>query len=159
MRWWVHKLWKDKNGPLKTQGPKDDKGIEALITQHSERTAAIAWALYVYEHPPKYSTWDPDPEKITKFPLASFLKMQDGYIVDAIDRLHTRMHPEAKRIAELREAEVVAGVQAVPEEELATALAYLAEEVWQGNDDPVNVFHLVDEAMAAVPPAPLQRKW
>src|SRR5712664_1857006 len=157
MRWWVHKLWKDRTGvPLITQGPKDDKGIEALIAQYGERTTAIAWAHYIHEDSPKYTLWDRDPKKITTFPLASFLKMHDSYIVDAITRLN-EITP--KRIAEIREYETVAGVEHKSEAEIVAQLAHDAGEVLQTDDDSVNVFDLVDEAMAAVPPAPLQRKW
>ena len=135
MRWWVHKLWQDRNGFLRTQGPKDDNGIESLIASKGERVAAIAWALYIYEEPAKYNLYGADEKKITKFPLASFLKLQDSYVVEALARL-SQQH------------ETNTGLDPAD-----------AGTIYQEDGLHINAFELVDAAMNSVPPAPLQRKW
>ncbi len=91
MRLWVHDIWLIGNPehPLCTL-PPDEKKIEEKIQQHGERQAATAWALYVFEEPPKYYL-DADYEEgitlkdITRFPLAAFLKagIVEGYVAAA----------------------------------------------------------------------------
>ncbi len=97
----------EKNGgriapcPLITAA-KDGPDLEALIQANSERTVALAWWLYVNSEPPVYHL-EPvegvqeytskkgnkcvnsyaDETKVTTFPLASFLKVPDGFIEEA----------------------------------------------------------------------------
>ncbi len=103
MRMWVHRIWLNRNSehPLNTLS-RDEKQIEKLIREHGERTVATAWALYVYEDPPKYNlepvevvarghwkngdekiTTEEDWTRITRFPLAAFLAVAEGYLVAA----------------------------------------------------------------------------
>jgi hypothetical protein len=106
VRPWAYRIWTNKNGqPLVTRMPKDGNQLEGLIEEHGEMVVAVAWASYVIADPPVYNLapvtvvhkWTnpkngrqhvdsaDDESAITKFPLASFLKVSDGYIQMAKD--------------------------------------------------------------------------
>src|SRR5271169_1850799 len=105
MRLWLHEIWRSKNECIcQTTGPRDDKPFEELIKQYSEDVVRLAWALYVYSDPPAYflepqevveSYVSPktgrtnynklrDESKVTRFPLAAFRAVSEGYIVEAL---------------------------------------------------------------------------
>ena len=105
MRLWLHEIWRSKNECIcQTMGPRDDKPFEDLIRQYSEDVVRLAWALYVYSDPPAYflepqeiveSYVSPktgrtnhntlrDASKVTRFPLAAFRAVSEGYVVEAL---------------------------------------------------------------------------
>ena len=105
MRLWLHEIWRSKNECIcQTMGPRDDKPFEELLRQYGEDVVRLAWALYVYGDPPAYflepqeiveSYISPktgrtnynkllDESKVTRFPLAAFRAVREGYIVEAL---------------------------------------------------------------------------
>lgn len=107
VRPWAYRIWTNETRqPLVTQTPKDGNGLEALIKENGEFVTAVAWSLYVHADPPLYhlepvkhvdefitkkgNKWvseKEDESAITKFPLSSFLKVPDGFVVMAEDSI------------------------------------------------------------------------
>jgi hypothetical protein len=120
VRPWAYRIWTDKTRqPLVTRMPKDGNELEALIEEHGELVVAVAWASFVHADPPVYNLepvnhvdeWitkkgnkmiieHEDQSAITKFPLASFLKVSDGYIFASKDKLFDE---DFKKTSEHRE--------------------------------------------------------
>jgi hypothetical protein len=104
---WVYEIWKLKNKETVLRIlPADSVKLKKLIEEtQQEKYIAYAWFLYVTEEDPIYSVTDKEEEReffnpktgkfqsfektikgsATKFPLASFLSMPDGYYQAALD--------------------------------------------------------------------------
>jgi hypothetical protein len=104
--------------------PRDAEKLHSLIEEHGPLIAATAWLLYVTNEPPLYRLAASkhvhkftsrkgnecieqylDTGSITKFPLASFLAVADGYITSAADlvpQFGTRKAPEDLKELERR---------------------------------------------------------
>lgn len=89
MRLWVYKIWRQHNeSPMQSAGPKENIPLERVIHEYGETEIALAWLLYVAADPRPYCT-DADSKDYTRFPLAAFLKVGEGYIVEACELLGT----------------------------------------------------------------------
>jgi hypothetical protein len=103
---WVYAIWKIKNRAVCRTLPEDSAKLKKLIEETGqEKYIAYAWFLYVTEEDPIYSSTDKEEEReffnpktgkmqsyektikgsATKFPLASFLKVVEGYYQAALE--------------------------------------------------------------------------
>lgn len=104
MRLWVHIIWNRTNRGhvLATSGKRENDTFEQLLHQYGERVLGYAWYLYVNSKPCAYhlepveivNKWTSpkghtfvdkheDGSSVTRFPLAAFLAVHEGYIVKA----------------------------------------------------------------------------
>jgi hypothetical protein len=94
---WIHKIWSSRHGLISVCRihPKDRDKLEILIADNSEPTVLLAWYLYVNEQQPTYQVMDNDPEPgemaFTRFPLAAFLKTNEGYVASAEALIESKM--------------------------------------------------------------------
>jgi hypothetical protein len=105
MRLWVYKVWRQHNeSPMQSAGPKENLPLERLIHEYGEIEIALAWLLYVSADPRPYCT-DSDSKDYTRFPLAAFLKVGEGYVVEACELLGTGdLKTQAERLKGSRPA-------------------------------------------------------
>jgi hypothetical protein len=101
-RLWAHRFWKAKTGQPLNVRKTDTTRLERFISEHGEDKAARAWWEYVNAEPCPYNLnpvgiaikrqgkngkeWfesAEDESKITRFPLAAFFAVADGYLVAA----------------------------------------------------------------------------
>jgi hypothetical protein len=94
---WIHKIWSSRHGLFSVCRihPKDREKLETLIADNSEPTILLAFFLYVNELQPTYQVMDNDPEPgemaFTRFPLAAFLKTNEGYVASAEALIESKM--------------------------------------------------------------------